>query len=122
MQKLSTTLRFSHYPFLKELGLSEVNHGVYRNGLWKASGAEYVAVNPSTHESIAKIIMGTDKDYEECMTAMESEKEKWMKTPGPIRGEIVRQIGDAFRQKKEPLGKLISLEMGKILSEGLGEV
>lgn len=40
----------------------------------------------------------------------------------PVRGDIVRQIGEAFRAKKEPLGKLVSLEMGKILSEGLGEV
>ena len=53
---------------------------------------------------------------------MEAEKVKWAKTPAPIRGEIVRQIGDAFRQKKEALGALISLEMGKIKSEGLGEV
>lgn len=45
-----------------------------------------------------------------------------MSTPMPIRGEIVRQIGQAFRDKKEALGKLVSLEMGKILSEGLGEV
>jgi aldehyde dehydrogenase family 7 protein A1 len=53
---------------------------------------------------------------------MESEKERWMKTPAPIRGEIVRQIGDEMRKKKEALGMLISLEMGKIKSEGLGEV
>jgi len=53
---------------------------------------------------------------------MEAEKIKWFKTPGPIRGEIVRQIGDAVRQKKEALGALVSLEMGKIKSEGLGEV
>lgn len=45
-----------------------------------------------------------------------------MTTPMPIRGEIVRQIGQAFRDKKEELGRLVSLEMGKILSEGLGEV
>lgn len=53
---------------------------------------------------------------------MESEKEKWMKTPAPIRGEIVRQIGDEMRKKKEALALLVSLEMGKIKSEGLGEV
>lgn len=53
---------------------------------------------------------------------MESEKVKWMKTPAPLRGEIVRQIGEAMRNKKEALGALISLEMGKIKSEGLGEV
>ena len=49
-------------------------------------------------------------------------RNQWIETPIPIRGEIVRQIGDAFRAKKQALGKLISLEMGKILSEGEGEV
>lgn len=53
---------------------------------------------------------------------MESEKIRWAKTPAPIRGEIVRQIGEAMRLKKEALGMLVSLEMGKIKSEGLGEV
>jgi aldehyde dehydrogenase family 7 protein A1 len=49
-------------------------------------------------------------------------KAEWAKLPMPARGDIVRQIGESFRAKKEPLGRLISLEMGKILSEGLGEV
>ena len=53
---------------------------------------------------------------------MEEERTRWVLTPAPIRGEIVRQIGDALRQKKEALGALITLEMGKIRSEGLGEV
>ena len=53
---------------------------------------------------------------------MEKEKERWMRTPGPVRGEIIRQIGIAVKEKKEPLGRLISLEMGKIYSEGQGEV
>jgi len=53
---------------------------------------------------------------------MESEKERWAKLPLPVRGEIVRQIGQALRDKKEALGLLTSLEMGKIKSEGLGEV
>lgn len=53
---------------------------------------------------------------------MESERVRWAKTPAPVRGEIVRQIGEAMRKKKEALGMLVSLEMGKIKSEGLGEV
>ncbi len=66
--------------------------------------------------------MGSNQDYEDCIKAMESEKVRWMQTPAPIRGEIVRQIGEAMRHKKEALGALVSLEMGKIKSEGLGEV
>ena len=53
---------------------------------------------------------------------MEKDKERWMKTPAPVRGEIVRQIGQAIKAKKEALGRLVSLEMGKIYSEGQGEV
>lgn len=53
---------------------------------------------------------------------MEEERERWVTTPMPVRGEIVRQIGDALRVKKDQLGQLLSLEMGKIKSEGLGEV
>lgn len=66
--------------------------------------------------------MGSVEDYEECIKAMEIEKEEWMNTPMPRRGEIVRQIGEAIREKKSALGSLISLEMGKIKSEGDGEV
>jgi acyl-CoA reductase-like NAD-dependent aldehyde dehydrogenase len=99
-----------------------VNPGVYRNGEWVGNGKEYIAVSPHNNEPIAKIKLATKEDYEDCIKAMESEKVKWMKTPAPLRGEIVRQIGEAMRKKKDALGKLISLEMGKILSEGLGEV
>jgi len=53
---------------------------------------------------------------------MQQEQERWMKLPPPVRGEIVREIGNALREKKEALGAVISLEMGKIKSEGLGEV
>ena len=53
---------------------------------------------------------------------MEGARDEWFSMTMPARGEIVRQIGDAFRKYKEPLGKLLSLEMGKIYSEGMGEV
>jgi aldehyde dehydrogenase family 7 protein A1 len=53
---------------------------------------------------------------------MDEERVRWQTTPAPVRGEIVRQIGDSLRQKKEALGALVTMEMGKIKSEGLGEV
>ena len=118
----SHKLTFSNYPFLKDLGLSEANLGCYRNGEWVANGQEYSCHNPHDNKSIATIKMASQQDYEDCILAMESEKIRWAKTPAPIRGEIVRQIGDAMRAKKEALGMLISLEMGKIKSEGMGEV
>lgn len=119
---VESTLTFKEYPFLEELGLEEVNLGVYHSGKWTGSGPEYVAVNPHNNKPIAKIQMGSAQDYEDCINAMEQEKEKWMLLPMPQRGEIVRQIGEALRAKKSALGSLISLEMGKIKSEGDGEV
>ena len=116
------SLTFGQYPFLKELGLGETNFGAYFDVKWTGSGDEVVSINPATNKPIARIRMGSMADYESCVKAMEAEKLRWAKTPAPIRGEVVRQIGEAFRRKKEPLGLLISLEMGKIKSEGLGEV
>jgi aldehyde dehydrogenase family 7 member A1 len=96
--------------------------GVYRGGEWVGLGPHYTAVNPHDNRPIAKIVMGNEEDYESCISAMEAEKERWMLTPMPARGEIMRQIGEALRAKKDALGSLISLEMGKIKSEGDGEV
>ena len=96
------------------MGLAESNLGVYRAGEWTGSGEEVISVNPANNKPIARIKMGSKADYETCIKAMEAEKVRWMKTPGPIRGEVIRQIGEAFRRKKEALGMLISLEMGKI--------
>jgi len=62
------------------------------------------------------------EDYEACMSATVKARRAWSETPAPARGEIVRKIGDALRAKREALGQLISLEMGKVLSEGVGEV
>jgi aldehyde dehydrogenase family 7 protein A1 len=116
------SLSFNEYPFLKELGLQESTMGVYRGGEWVGNGPDYTAVSPHENRAIARIRMGSAEDYESCIAAMEAEKEKWMTTPMPLRGEIVRQIGEALRAKKSALGSLISLEMGKIKSEGDGEV
>ncbi len=107
---------------MKELGLSENNFGAYRNGEWVGDGEEWISVNPHNNKPIAKVRLASPQNYEECIKAMESEKERWFKTPAPVRGEVVRQIGEALRTKKEALGLLVSLEMGKIKSEGLGEV
>lgn len=119
---MESSLSFAEYPFLKELGLSELNPGVYHSGFWTGSGPLYTAVSPHDNRAIAQIQMGSAEDYEGCIHAMETEKDRWMQTPMPARGEIMRQIGEALRAKKDALGSLISLEMGKIKSEGDGEV
>jgi aldehyde dehydrogenase family 7 protein A1 len=113
---------FAKYPFLKELDLQEENSGVF-NGSWrKGLGASFPSINPTTNEVIAITHGASTEQFEETIKNMTEAQQEWQKVPGPKRGEIVRQIGDAFREKLKPLGSLVSLEMGKSLSEGIGEV
>jgi len=112
---------FEKYPFLKELGLEPVNLGVY-NGSWSGSGEVITTVNPANNEPIASVKQGNLQDYEETIAKMNQAQAQWKSTPAPVRGEIVRQIGDELRKYKAPLANLVSLEMGKIYAEGLGEV
>jgi aldehyde dehydrogenase family 7 protein A1 len=66
--------------------------------------------------------MGNEEEYERCLLNMEAVREKWFETPMPTRGIIVQEISEAFKKYKNQLGSLITLEMGKILSEGEGEI
>lgn len=112
----------SKYEFLAELGIEEVNNGCYTNGSWKSGDVESTSINPHDNSVTAKVKLATKENYEECITSMQEEKDRWMLTPAPQRGEIVRQIGERLREKKDALGSLVSLEMGKIKAEGDGEV
>ncbi|KCV69262.1 aldehyde dehydrogenase (NAD+) [Fonticula alba] len=109
------------YPFLKDLGINAVNDGVY-NGTWGGNGPVVTSMNPTTGEPIAQVKTSTVEEYHQTVQKMNEAKALWAAVPAPKRGEIVRQIGDELRNKIEPLGKLVSLEMGKILAEGIGEV
>ncbi|KAG8282559.1 hypothetical protein J6590_033263 [Homalodisca vitripennis] len=109
------------YGFLKELGLERVNVGVY-HGKWKASGQVVQSVCPANGQVIAEVQQGNLADYGTCVEEAQAAWQLWADLPAPRRGEIVRQIGEALRKKLIPLGKLVSLEMGKILAEGVGEV
>ncbi|KAB1209508.1 Aldehyde dehydrogenase family 7 member A1 [Morella rubra] len=109
------------YEFLAEIGLGPENLGGYVNGGWKATGSVISSVSPSSNQTIAKVTEASVQDYEEGMRGCNEAAKKWMSIPAPKRGEIVRQIGDALRAKLELLGRLVSLEMGKILPEGIGE-
>ncbi len=111
--------------FLKELGIESVNSGACSGpGQWApVEGRELLAsVNPATGEEIAKVAQANEDDYEKVMAeAVEAFKE-WRMTPAPKRGLVVRDLGEALRAKKDPLGRLVALEMGKIVQEGWGEV
>lgn len=110
------------FSFLKDLGLSDTNCGVYNNGKWSGEGKVIQSVDPATGKIIADIKTGTTDEMDLCIETSTEAYKAWSAVPAPQRGEIVRQIGEELRKFREPLGKLVSLEMGKILPEGIGEV
>ena len=107
---------------LEELGLSDVNSGVYASGWREAHGKVLESVNPATGEVIAKVVRASAEDYEAVIQDSVETFGRWRMLPAPERGKYVRQIGDALREKKAALGALVTMEMGKILPEGEGEV
>lgn len=108
---------------LKELGLEEVNSGAYA-GEWidAPSGGEIESVNPATGEAIARVRMAGAAEYDRAVEASREAFAAWRTTPAPKRGEVVRLIGNALREKKAALGALVTMETGKIRAEGEGEV
>ena len=109
--------------FVKELGIEEVNSGAcYGKWIDKPTGGELVSISPIDGEPIATVLQASEEEYEFVAGKAQEAFLKWRMVPAPKRGEIVRQIGEELRKYKEPLGKLVTLEMGKILPEGLGEV
>ena len=109
--------------FLKELGITATNSGVSTGQAWiKSKGENIHSFSPVDGNKIATVTGADKKSYEAVITKAQQAFEEWRLWPAPRRGEIVRQIGEELRKQKEPLGKLVSYEMGKSLQEGLGEV
>jgi aldehyde dehydrogenase (NAD+) len=107
----------------KALDLGRELKGANAGGEWFADSGDFLdVVDPTTGAVIARVEQASAKDYEKLMRKAEAAFLLWREVPAPRRGEIVRQLGEALRAKKEALGRLVSLEMGKILTEGLGEV
>ena len=114
---------FDFRAVLKELGLENVNPGVCTGTVWKqTTGKTIESYSPSDGKQIALVRQCGADDYHEVIDRAKNAFKTWRMVPAPKRGEIVRQIGLELRKYKEPLGKLVSYEMGKILQEGLGEV
>ena len=107
---------------LELLGVRPQNDGACRGDWIATAGDELVSANPSNGEPIAAVRQATTEDYERVVQEAMSAFETWRMVPAPRRGEVVRQLGEALRERKPELGRLVSLEMGKVLSEGLGEV
>jgi aldehyde dehydrogenase (NAD+) len=108
---------------LERLEIEAVNSGACgRAWIDSPGGGELISVNPATGREIARIQMASEADYEAVMADAAATFARWRLLPAPKRGEIVREVGEALRRHKDDLGALVSIEMGKILAEGRGEV
>lgn len=109
--------------FLKELGILANNPGVSTGQNWiKSKGETITSYSPVDGNEIGKVAGADRKSYDAVVAKAQEAFEEWRSWPAPKRGEVVRQLGEELRRQKEPLGKLVSYEMGKSLQEGLGEV
>ena len=108
---------------LADLDLKKVNGGTSSGSIWlKSKGDSRTIYSPVDGNPIADVIETDDVSYKSIIKNAEESFVHWRKVPAPQRGEIVRQIGNELRKKKNSLGQLVSYEMGKSLQEGLGEV
>ncbi len=114
----------SFHQVLQQLGIEELNSGVCCEGQWikNPGGQEIVSINPSTGEPLARVATAGRSEYERCIVASQHAFEKWRCVPPPERGAVVRELGNALREKQQELGLLVTLEVGKIRAEGTGEV
>ena len=109
-------------PVLARLGFSDVNSGAAVGGWLPTNGRVVQSLNPTTGEALAGVQLASVDDYERIITESQRVFREWRTLPAPKRGEIVREVGDALRAHKTDLGALIAMEVGKVRSEGEGEV
>ena len=111
------------HDFIQQLGIKVQNSGVSTGINWLTSTGETItSSSPVDGKTIASVTSADNATYETVIAKAQEAFAEWRTWPAPKRGEIVRQIGEALRAKKEPLGRLVSYEMGKSLQEGYGEV
>ena len=108
---------------LQRLGIGDSNIGVAcGDGIECATGSMVHSRNPATGAPLPDVRMASAADYERVINRSTHAFRTWRLVPPPLRGEVVRQIGTALRAVKDDLGLLVTLETGKIRTEGLGEV
>ena len=108
---------------LQALGITEINEGVSTGTSWLPGAGDPVgSFSPVDGKLISKVHFATGEQYHQVVETAARAFKSWRNVPAPKRGETVRQVGEELRKYKEPLGKLVSYEMGKSYQEGLGEV
>jgi len=106
---------------LAKLGLQSINPGAF-SGEWHGGGETIESVSPIDGKVLARVKTATPQDYDRVVERAQEAFQQWRVVPAPKRGEVVRQLGNALRASKRDLGRLVTLEAGKIVAEGEGEV
>jgi aldehyde dehydrogenase (NAD+) len=114
-------MKHSPSAVLSSLGINPVNPGVFC-GEWIGGGPVLKSVSPIDSKVLARVRTASPEDYERAVSRAVRAFQEWQNLPAPKRGEIIRQLGNALRHAKAGLGKLVTLEAGKIVAEGEGEV
>ena len=114
--------KFGIKEALQQLGLKDINNGTSTGSINFGNGETISSYSPTDGALIGKVTTTSKEDYEKVMQTATEAFLSFRNMPAPQRGEIVRQFGNKLRDLKEPLGKLVSYEMGKSLQEGYGEV
>ena len=107
---------------LKLLGINQTNNGTSIGSESFGNGKKLDSISPVDGSVIGSVTETTLEEYEKVLQAASSAFKEWRLKPAPLRGDVVRQYGEKLRKYKQPLGELVSYEMGKSLQEGLGEV
>lgn len=107
---------------LEKLGIKDRHPGASHGDWIETGGSDLASFNPSDGSRIASVVMALEEDYDDVAFQAVRSFEKWRMTPAPKRGLLVREIGEELRKYKQELGALVTLEMGKSIQEGLGEV
>jgi len=118
----ATTIKETIRKALTDLGVKQLNNGTSTGSNSFGKGEVIESYSPVDGELIGKVTTTSKQDYEQVIENAQKAFKSWRLKPAPQRGEIVRQFGDKLRELKQPLGELVSYEMGKSLQEGLGEV
>ena len=117
-------MQFDIKPILRDLGIQSENEASGTGQQWASAGnnALHPVFSPVDGQQIASVKFATADDYDATIKKAQEAFKTWRTWPAPKRGEIIRQLGEALRDQKDNLGKLVSYEMGKSLQEGYGEV
>jgi aldehyde dehydrogenase (NAD+) len=121
MPKKNAVKNSSAAKVLKKLGIQSITHGVF-DGEWRGSGKLLESFSPNDGNLLAQVRTATAEEYERAAQRTAKAFQNWQSVPAPKRGETIRLLGNALREAKEDLGMLVTLEAGKIIAEGQGEV